>query len=282
MHDNFKREALWQFGGYGFLIILTMLMMVPIYWLVIAASVPQSAIFAGAGELPRLIPGTHFLENAQTLADRTDVDFFGSVVNSILIAVVYTVLALLFCSMGGFAFAKYDFKFKEPLFLGILATLVFPLNLIVIPLFLLVSQIGLANSFWAVILPWAASPIGMFFMRQSMQSIPDSLLEAGRMDGASEFQLFYRVALPTMKSSLAALGVILFLFQWNLFLWPLVVLGKDKHTIPVAISKVSNQEQIAYDQLMLASAVAIIPMFLVFLVLQRHFVKGILAGAVKE
>src|SRR6056297_1737289 len=109
MHDNFKREALWQFGGYGFLILLTMVMMIPIYWLVVAASLPQSAIFSG-GSLPRLIPGTHFLENAQALAARNDVDFFGSILNSIIIAGVYTLLALLFCSMGGFAFAKYDFR----------------------------------------------------------------------------------------------------------------------------------------------------------------------------
>ncbi|UPM44599.1 carbohydrate ABC transporter permease [Halocatena salina] len=283
MHDELKAEAIWRFAGYGFLILVTMFMLVPIYWLLVASTLPESAIIASAGSgLPRLIPGTHFLENARTLAARPDVDFYLSIFNSVLIAVVYTGLALIFCSMAGFAFAKYDFRFKEPLFLGILATLIIPINLLVVPLFLLVSNIGLANSYWAVILPWAAYPIGIFFMRQSMQSIPDSLLEAARMDGASEFQLYYRVALPTMKSSMAALAVILFLFQWNLFLWPLVVLQQEKFTIPVAITKIMGQEQIAYDQLLIAAVLAIVPMFVVFLALQRHFVRGILAGAVKE
>jgi len=282
MHEKIKREALWQFGGYSFLLVVTMLMMIPIYWLVVASTLPNDAIFSSAGNLPRLIPGTAFLENARDLAARPNIDYYLSIWNSIAIAGIYTVLALLFCSMGGFAFAKYEFKYKRVLFIAILATLIFPINLLVIPMFLLVSKLGLSNTYWAVILPWAASPLGMFFMRQSMQSIPDSLLEAARMDGASEFQLFYRVTLPTMKSSLAALAVILFLSMWNLFLWPLVVLGEGKYTIPVAIQKITSNQNVAYDQLMVASAIAIIPMFLVFLALQRHYVKGILAGAVKE
>ncbi|QGA84462.1 carbohydrate ABC transporter permease [Halomicrobium sp. LC1Hm] len=283
MHEKLEKEALWQFGGYGFLIAVTMVMMFPIYWVVVASTLPQSAIFAGgAGELPRLIPGSNFLANAEALAARPEVDFYRSMLNSLVIAVVYTGLALLFCSMGGFALAKYDFKYKRALFMGILGTLLLPTNLLVIPLFLLVSNMGLSNSYWAVILPWAAYPLGIFFMKQAMQSIPDSLLEAARMDGASEFQLYYRVVLPSMKSSLAALAVILFLFQWNLFLWPLVVLREGKYTIPVAISKIMSNDMIAYDQLMVASAMAIVPMFVVFILLQRHFVNGILGGAVKE
>lgn len=281
MHDRIRSEALWKFSSYSVLIVATMFILVPLYWLVIASTLPQSEILSTSGALP-LIPGGHFLENAQALAARSNLDYYGSVLNSIIIASVYTVLALLFCSMSGFAFAKYEFRFKEPLFLTILGTLIIPINLLVIPLFLLTSNLGLSNTFAAVILPWAAYPIGIFFMRQSMKSIPDSLLEAARMDGASEFQLYYRVALPTMRSSLAALAVILFLFQWNLFLWPLVVLQQEKYTIPVALTNIMSQQIPAYGQLMVASVIAIIPMLVVFLALQRHFIKGILAGAVKE
>lgn len=282
MHDGLRAEALWKFGGYGFLAVATMFVLVPIYWLLVSSTLPQTAILGSSGGFPQLLPGNHFVENAQALADRRNVDYYGSVLNSILVAVVYTLLSLVVCSMSGFAFAKYDFRFKEPLFLAILATLIIPINLLVIPLFLLVANLDLSNTFAAVILPWAAYPVGIFFMRQTMQSIPDSLLEAARMDGASEFQLYYRVALPTMKSGLAALAVILFLFQWNLFLWPLVVLQQDKFTIPIAISKIMSQQQPAFAQLMVAAMIAIVPMLLVFIALQRHFVNGILAGAVKE
>lgn len=282
MHNKIKAEALWKFGGYGFLIVATMFVLVPIYWLLISSTLPETAILSTAGGFPQLLPGTQFLDNAQALAARQNVDYYVSVLNSIIIASVYTVLSLIICSMSGFAFAKYDFRFKEPFFLAILSTLIIPINLLVIPLFLLVSNLNMSNTFAAIILPWAAYPVGIFFMRQTMQSIPDSLLEAARMDGASEFQLYYRVALPTMKSGMAALAVILFLFQWNLFLWPLVVLQKNKFTVPVAISKIMSQQQPAFGQLMVAAVIAIVPMLLVFIALQRHFVRGILAGAVKE
>ncbi|WP_324761030.1 carbohydrate ABC transporter permease [Haloarcula sp. GH36] len=282
MHQETKTEALWRFGGYGFLVVAALFMLVPIYWIVVASTLPQSAILSSSGALPQLSPGGHFLENFQALQSRQYVNFLNSVWNSIFIAVVYTVLALFLCSMAGFAFAKYEFRFKEVIFTGILATLVIPINLLVIPLFLVMSTADMTNTYAAIILPWAAYPVGIFFMRQSMQAIPDALLESARMDGASEFQLYYRVALPSMKSSMAALAVILFLFQWNMFLWPLVVLGKDKFTIPVAITKIMGQQIIAFDQLMVASAIAILPMFVVFLALQKYFVRGILSGAVKE
>ncbi|WP_313693502.1 carbohydrate ABC transporter permease [Halorarum halobium] len=281
MHDRSRSEALWRFGGYGFLVAAALFMLVPIYWIVVASTLPQEAILSGSG-LPQLLPGGEFLANLEALQSREYVNFLDSVWNSILIAVVYTALALVLCSMAGFAFAKYEFRFKEPIFVGILATLVIPINLLVIPLFLVMSNTNMTNTYAAVILPWAAYPVGIFFMRQTMQAIPDALLESARMDGASEFQLYYRVALPSMKSSMAALAVILFLFQWNLFLWPLVVLSADKFTIPVAITKIMGQQTVAFDQLMVASAIAILPMFIVFLALQKYFVRGILAGAVKE
>lgn len=281
MHEASRNEAVWRFLGYSFVLLAVVVMMVPIYWIVVAATLPEEA-FLAAGATPRLLPGTHFLENLQALQARDSVDFVQSIGNSVFIAVVYTLLSLVLCSMGGFAFAKYDFKFKEPIFYAILATLTLPIQLLVIPLFLLVSQMGLTNSYWAIILPWAANPLGIFLMRQNMKQIPDALLESARIDGATEFQLYYRIALPTMKSSLAALAIVLFLFQWNLFLFPLVVLEQGKYTIPVAINELVGAQRVYYDQIMVAAALSIIPLFLVFLLLQRHFVSGILAGSIKE
>jgi len=281
MRNLTRDEAVWRFVGYSFVLLVTLLMIVPIYWIVVASTLPEQVFLSGGSDL-QLLPGTNFLANLDALQAREGVDFIGSIWNSVFIAVVYTLLSLVLCSMGGFAFAKYDFRFKEPIFYSILATLTLPIQLLVIPLFLLISQMGLTNSYWAIILPWAANPLGIFLMRQNMKQIPDALLESARIDGATEFQLYYRIALPTMKSSLAALAIVLFLFQWNLFLFPLVVLEQGKYTIPVAINELVGAQRVYYDQIMVAAALSIIPLFLVFLFLQRHFVSGILAGSVKE
>ncbi|PSQ25594.1 carbohydrate ABC transporter permease [Halobacteriales archaeon QS_9_68_17] len=289
-----QREFAWKVLTYAVLLVATLVTIVPLYWILVAMTLPESAFLSTATE-PRLLPGGHFAENFAALQGRVDVailgvervlgfelGFLGAIGNSILIATVYTSLSILLCSMAGFAFAKYEFEFKEPIFYSILATLVLPIQLLVIPLFLLMSRLGMTNTYWAIILPWAANPLGIFLMRQNMKSIPDALLESARMDGATEFQVFYRVALPTMKSSLAALSIILFLFQWNLFLFPLVILGQDKYTIPVAISDLIGAQRVYYDQIMVAAGLSIVPIFLLFLFLQKYFVSGILAGSVKE
>jgi lactose/L-arabinose transport system permease protein len=284
------REFGWKLVTYAFLLVAVLVTLVPLYWIVVAATLNEQAFLAAASD-PQLLPGSvsQFLDNFAALQERSPTEFLGhelgflaAIGNSVLVGAVYTALSLVLCSMGGFAFAKYEFKYKEPIFYAILATLVLPIQLLVIPLFLLMSRIGLTNTYWAIILPWAANPLGIFLMRQNMQSIPDALLESARMDGATEFQVFYRVALPTMKSSLAALAIVLFLFQWNLFLFPLVILGQDKYTIPVAISDLVGAQRVYYDQIMVAAGLSIVPIFLLFLFLQKYFVSGILAGSVKE
>jgi lactose/L-arabinose transport system permease protein len=278
MREEQRQNAVWMFLTYTFVLVMVLVMLVPLYWMVVAATLPQSEFLQFP---PRLFPGTAFFENFGALQGR--INFLQSVGNSVIIAVVYTVLSLLLCSMAGFAFAKYEFKYKEKIFYTILATLVLPIQLLVIPLFLLMAQMGWTNTFLAIILPWAANPIGIFLMRQNMKSIPDALLESARMDGASEFQIFYRIALPTMRSSLAALAIILFLFQWDLFLYPLVILETpDMYTIPVALAQLTGAQRIYYDQIMVAASLAILPMILLFLVLQKQFVSGILAGSLKE
>jgi lactose/L-arabinose transport system permease protein len=278
MREHRRKDAVWKFLTYSFILVMTIGMMVPLYWMIVAATLPQEEFIQFP---PRLYPGTHFFENFAVLHAETD--FVISIWNSVFIAVIYTVLSVLLCSMAGFAFAKYEFRFKEPIFYLILATLVLPIQLLVIPLFLMMSQIGWMDTFRAIILPWLANPIGIFLMRQNMRAIPDALLESARMDGATEFQIFYRIALPAMRSSLAALAIILFLFQWDLFLYPLVILESSaNYTIPVALSGLEESRRINYDQIMVASSLAIIPLALLFLVLQKQFVSGILAGSLKE
>jgi lactose/L-arabinose transport system permease protein len=274
------REFGLRMAAYAYVLVWTLIIVVPLYWMVVGASIPVEEFIQTTS--PRLLPGTEFLNNFADLRARDDVPFLLSIWNSVFIAVVYTLLSLFLCSLAGFAFAKYEFKHKRKLFILIVSTLVLPIAILVLPLFVLMSRLNLVNSYWAVILPWLAHPLGIFLMRMTMKSIPDSLLESARMDGATEFQIFYRIALPTQKSSIAALGVILFLFQWNLFLWPLVVLDSDKWTIPVAMSQIIRADLVPFNQLMVAAALSLIPMIIVFFALQKYFVKGILAGATKE
>lgn len=278
MRSQERSEALWKFGSYIFLLTLVVLVMIPLYWMLVASTIPQTEFFSWP---PRLVPGTEWFQNFQALQE--NVNFVRSMGNSIVIAVSYTILSLVLCSMAGFAFAKYEFKFKEPLFYFILATLVLPIQLLIIPLFLLMVQIGWTNTYLAVILPWAANPLGIFLMRQNMKAIPDSLLESARMDGATEFQLYYKIALPTMLPSLAALSIILFLNQWQAFLYPLVILQDPQmYTIPLALAELVGQQRVSFDQIMVGTSLAITPIFIVFLTMQQYFIKGILSGAVKQ
>lgn len=278
MRSQERKEALWKFGSYIFLLTLVVLVMIPLYWMIVAATITQAEFFTWP---PRVLPGTEWFRNFQALQE--NVDFVRSMGNSIIIAVSYTILSLILCSMAGFAFAKYEFRFKEPLFYFILATLVLPIQLLIIPLFLLMVQIGWTNTYLAVILPWVANPLGIFLMRQNMKAIPNSLLESARMDGATEFQLYYKIALPTMLPSLAALSIILFLNQWQAFLYPLVILQEPQmYTIPLALAELVGQQRVSFDQIMVGTSLAITPIFLVFLTMQQYFIKGILSGAVKQ
>mgnify|MGYP000392149725 CR=1 FL=1 len=278
MRSETRTEALWQFGSYIFLLTIVVLVLIPLYWMLVAATIPQSEFFSWP---PRVIPGTQWFANFQALQE--NVNFVRSIGNSIFISVSYTILSLILCSMAGFAFAKYEFTFKEPLFYFILATLVLPIQILIIPLFLLMVQIGWTNSYLAVILPWAANPLGIFLMRQNMKAIPDSLLESARMDGATEFQLYYKIALPTMLPSLAALSIILFLNQWQAFLYPLVILQDPQmYTIPLALAELVGQQRVYFDQIMVATSLAVTPIFVVFLTMQQYFIKGILSGSVKQ
>lgn len=278
MMDEPQRQTVLKFGSYAFLLTVVTLIVVPLYWMIVAATIPQSELFSSS--IP-FLPGTQFLTNFEALQNR--LNFVRTIWNSTLIAVVYTLLSMLLCSMAGFAFAKYEFKYKEPLFYFVLATLVLPIQALVVPLFLLVSTLDLLNTYLAVILPWAANPLGIFLMRQNMQSLPDALLESARMDGATELQIFYKIALPTMIPSLAALAVILFINQWRLFLYPLVVLQEEAmFTIPIALSQLVGAQRVAFEQIMVGTTLAIIPIALLFIFLQRYFIKGILAGSVKQ
>lgn len=259
-----------RLAAYVVVLLVVVATLLPLYWMFVAATLPQEAFFTHP---PRPYPGTAFFENLAALQERFP--FLRSVWNSVFVATVYTLASLLLCSLAGFAFAKYEFPYRDVLFYLVLATLVVPAQILIVPLYLLMVRIGLVDTHLALILPFLANPVGIFLMRQSMSTIPDSWLDAARLHGMSEPQILYRIVLPSMKPMLAALGVILFLFQWNAFLYPLVVLESEVlFTIPLAIERLTGYHRVYFDQLMTATTISILPMLVLFVWLQDHFVRG--------
>ncbi|HJV29640.1 MAG TPA: carbohydrate ABC transporter permease, partial [Gaiellaceae bacterium] len=232
-------------------------------------------------EPPTWLPESPTVSNYERLWER--LDFPRYFWNSTFIAVFITLANLLFCSMVGYALAKLRFFGRDKLFLLVLGTLLVPGTVTLVPLFVLMSKLDLVDSPWAVILPAAAGPLGVFLMRQFMLAIPDDLLEAARVDGAGEFTIFWRIVLPLSTPALAALAIITFLPSWNALLWPLVVLtSQDNYTLPVALAIFSRgQFQADYGLLMAGSVVLVVPVIVVFLLLQRHFTQSVAMTGIK-
>ncbi|HEX2864933.1 MAG TPA: carbohydrate ABC transporter permease [Deinococcales bacterium] len=258
---------------------LAVLFLLPIYMMVVFSTHPESAIFATPAPLWF---GREFLVNLKQLED--DLAFSRVAVNSLVISTIYTVISMLLTSLGGFAFAKYTFRGRAVLFTLILTTLTIPTFVTIIPQFVLVARfLHLNNTYWAVVLPTLANTIGIFYMRQSFLNVPDDLLAAARIDGAGEFRLFWQIALPVVRPSLAALGIILFLGSWNDYLWPLIVLSnKEAYTIPVALGTLVGLTRVSWGGIMVGTTLATIPFLILFLVLQRYFIAGITSGSVKS
>ncbi|MEU9119101.1 carbohydrate ABC transporter permease [Streptomyces sp. NPDC048506] len=262
----------------GSLLAVLAFTVAPLYWLVIAATHTSHDIFAGA---PKVVPGGSLGANLSHL--QASVGFGRVVVNSVLLSLTYTLLGGIVCTLAGYGFAKYRFRGRGLLFGVLLLALVVPTQLTIVPLFKMMVDLNWLNTYQAVLLPNLALPFGIFLMRQSMRGLPDELLQAGRIDGCGELRLFVRIALPTMRPALAALALFLFLFQWNDFLWPLVALReKSSFTIPVALASLQGTFDVDYGQLLTGTAVSAVPMAVLFLFLQKQFVSGMLAGAVKQ
>lgn len=264
---------------HALMIPLALLFLLPIFWMIVSATRPDNQILSIP---PTLLPGDHLAQNWAIL--NRDTNFVRVMINSVGISVIYTFLATLISAMGGYALAKFRFFGRQTLFLMVVATLTIPYAVIVIPQYILVaSRLQLTNSWWAVILPGLANALGIFFMRQNMLSVPSDLLEAARIDGAGEARIFAQIVLPIMRPALAAVAIVLFLFQWNDFLWPLLVLtNRNAYTIPVALGTLVGLTRVSWGGIMVGTAIATVPFLLLFLFLQRYFVAGITAGAVKD
>jgi multiple sugar transport system permease protein len=263
---------------YAVLVLGLLVVVGPFLWMVLSSFKPEADIRSVP---PTWWPETFTLGNYRDLFAR--LDFPQYFFNSALVAALVTAGNLLFCSMLGYALAKLSFPGRKTLFLLVLGMLMVPGMATFVPQFVLVSNLGLANSYAGLILPFLAGPFGVFLMRQFLQSIPDDLIEAARVDGAGEWRIFFRIVLPLCKPALATLGILTFLSSWNNFLWPLVVATtEDKYTLPVALALYSvGQNQTFYGLLLAGAVVVVVPVLIVFLVLQRHFLRGIATTGLK-
>jgi multiple sugar transport system permease protein len=249
----------------------------PLLWML-------SVSFMAGGEAsafpPPLLPSHATLANYRQLFGQQNIGRY--LTNSLWLAAMTTLLSLLLNSLAGYAFAKLRFGGREPILKVLLAALVIPSQVAMLPLFLMMKWLGLVNTYAAVVAPAMAGVFGVFLVRQYALTIPDELLEAARIDGASELRIFTSIVLPALRPILVTLGVFTFLGSWNDFMWPLIVLtDQDLYTLPIALATLSR-EHVQDNELMMAGAVlTVLPVLVLFLSLQRYYIRGILMGSVK-
>lgn len=259
---------------YIFLIICSFISVFPLYWMISAATNQSVDVARG-----KISFGVYALENFQKLTEQTDL--WGAMGNSFLYSIVQTIVALLICSLAGFGFELYHDKAKDKVFSILLLAMMVPQVATMIPLFKMVSSAGLLNTVWAFILPSISTPFLIMMFRQNSRNFPVDIMEAARLEGLSEFQIFFKMYMPVMKSTYAAAAVITFMNAWNAYLWPKVVMADTRaQTMPMLIANLSSGYTTDYGVLMMGVLFCSLPTMIVFFILQKQFAEGI-TGAVK-
>jgi ABC-type glycerol-3-phosphate transport system permease component len=281
MNTKSPSHTLSVIGLHVVIITGALLTVLPILWMIYSSFKNTSEIFRFPPWLP---PDTWRLSNYESLFNDWGFPFWYG--NSIIYAVIVTACVLFFCSLAGFAFAKYQFRLKNMLFVILIGSTMIPFQLILIPLFILMSRIGWSNSPYSMIVPWVAPAFGIFLMRQYIVSIPSELLESARIDGASEFRIYAQIVVPLITPALVTLALLTFLGSWNSYIWPLMVLrGDEVITLPVGMAGMAAQamgSEIPYGVIMAAATLTSVPVILIFVGFQRYFVAGMTLGAVRE
>lgn len=262
---------------YAGLLALAAATLFPLAWMVAASLMPTGE----ATSAPHLWPRAVTLDQYRTLFTRLPVA--RALANSTLLASAVTAISLVINSLAGYAFAKLRFAGRDRIFRTLLAGLVIPAQVAMLPLFLILRGLGLIDTYWGVIVPGMTSIFGIFLVRQYALAIPQSLLDAARIDGASELRIYWSIVVPFCTPVLVTLAIFTFMGTWNDFLWPLIVLtGEDRQTLPVALANLAG-EHVQDVELMMAGAVlTVLPVVLMFLTLQRYYIEGIVSGSVKE
>ena len=261
----------------GALIGLAAVALFPLLWML-------SVSFMSPGEAnsfpPPILPESPTLRNYGELFQRAGMGRY--LLNSLLVAAATTLVAVAFNVMAGYAFAKLHFGGRERVFKSLLAALVIPAQVAMLPLFLLLKQFGLINTYWGVIIPGMANIFGIFLIRQYLLAIPDSLLDAARMDGAGEFRIYWALVLPLCRPILVTLAIFTFMGAWNDFMWPLIVLtDSSMYTLPVALANLLGEHVQDTELMMAGSVLTVLPVLLLFVALQKYYIAGIMLGGMK-
>lgn len=273
-----KRETWKQALVIGILGLGALAMILPYYWMFITSIKPPEEIHTYPPRFYVLQPTLEPYRDLFRLLPMAR-----SLANSLFVASAVTLSNVFFCSLAGYAFAKLRFPGRDAIFLTMLGSLMIPWQVNLIPGFLLVKQFGWLDTFWALIIPKLALPFGIFLCRQYILSIPDTLLEAARIDGCSEFSIYRRIILPLITPALATLAIFTFLAQWNDFVWPLVVMqSSDMRTVPLIIGVLNGQFGSNFAMMMAGAVVVTLPMILVFLAFQRQFIRGVFLTSLRE
>ena len=273
-----RGRSLYLIAIYGILVLAVMTSMLPFLYVISSSLKDSVALFSYP---PEWIPTHPTLDNYRSLM--TDYPFLRWTMNSLIVASSVTLIKIVIDSMAGYAFAKMSFPGKDALFLVVLMTLMVPFAATLIPLFIIVRDLKLTNTYLGLILPALANPIGIFMMRQFIESLPGELENAARLDGCSEWQIFTRVILPLMRPGLVVLGVFLFMNQWTSYLWPLVIGTKQEmFTLTVGVQSLRALFSVDWGVLSAGAVLSMLPLVLVFIFLQRYFIAGSIAGALKE
>ena len=256
-------------------------MLLPFVWMVSSSFKTTEEIFQPASFLPKGLNGVNYTRLF------SDWPFSRWVFNSLMVALLTTILALVITSLAGYAFAKFRFKGRGKLFAILLSSTMIPFPILVVPLFVITSKLGMTNSIISLVLPFIAPPIGIFLMNQYADYVPNALLDSARIDGASDMRIFFQIALPIMVPALASLGIITFITSWNNFLWPLIAIRQEfSMTLPIGMANmltgVSAGSAPPYGPAMAASTLVCIPTVAIFLAVQKYYIKGLTAGAVKQ
>jgi len=266
--------------NYLVLVVTLVLSVFPLYWMLVMASRTNDQI---AQIPPPLLPGDRLGHNVSQLFANQDVLFAKALVNSFLVAGSITVTTVVFASLAGFAFAKLRFRGRGPLLALVVLTMMVPVQLGTVPLYMLMGWIGVGGRLPSVILPFLVSGFGVFLMRQyTMQAVPDELIEAARVDGCSTLRIFWSVVLPAVRPAAAVLGLFTFMQYWNEFLWPYIALDPANPTVQVALSRLSSGYYTDQSLVMAGTLMATLPLLVVLFVFGRQLISGIMEGAVKS
>lgn len=262
---------------YALLIVISILTLMPFIWMVSASFMADAHASVYP---PRFIPDKFTLIQYGRLFERLNVA--RNLLNSLFVSILVTAVSLFLNSMAGYAFAKYRFRGKNRLFSLLLSSMIIPSQVTMLPLFLMLKYMGLINTYLAILIPGMANIFGIFLIRQYALSIPDSIVESARIDGAGDFQIYSRIILPLLKPILITLTIFTFMGTWNDFLWPLIALTDNSmYTLPVALAGLMGEHAKDPELMMAGSVITILPVLIVFLVLQKHYIQGIMMGSVK-